>query len=87
MDDYVSSALQVRANQSTQVLVTSADSCFPAAGGMAAVTEASAAYTALGGELHVFEGVWHHGWVLPTREQINGFFCDTLKVRVLCNPY
>ena len=24
------------------------------------------------------EAVWHHGWVLPTREQINGFFCKAL---------
>ena len=70
--------IEVRANQSTQVLVTTADSCFPAAGGMAAVGEAEPAYKALGGDLQVFEGVWHHGWVLPTREQINRFFCDAL---------
>ena len=56
--------IEVRANQSTQVLVTTADSCFPAAGGMAAVGEAEPAYKALGGDLQVFEGVWHHGWVL-----------------------
>lgn len=70
--------IEVRANQSTQVLITTADTCFPAAGGLAAVTEAQPAYTALGGTLHVFEGVWHHGWVLPTREQINAFFCEAL---------
>ena len=46
--------------------------------GMAAVAEAAPAYEALGGSLEVFEGVWHHGWILPTREQINGFFCKSL---------
>jgi len=70
--------IEVRANQSTQVLITTADTCFPAAGGRAAVSEAAPAYRALGGDLQVFEGVWHHGWVLPTREQINGFFCKSL---------
>lgn len=45
--------------------------------GMAAITEATPAYHALGGNLSVFEGVWHHGWVLPTREQINAFFCTS----------
>ena len=53
-------------------------SCFPAAGGMAAIAEAAPAYNALGGTLEVFEGIWHHGWVLPTREQINSFFCKAL---------
>eukprot|EP01046_Picozoa_sp_COSAG06_P048972 COSAG06_NODE_7431_length_2493_cov_1.740141_2_plen_202_part_00 len=53
-------------------------SCFPAAGGMAAIAEAAPAYDALGGTLEVFEGIWHHGWVLPTREQINSFFCKAL---------
>ena len=70
--------IEVRANQSTQVLVTTADTCFPAAGGMAAVAEAAQAYKALGGDLQVYTGIWHHGWVLPTREQINGFFCKAL---------
>ena len=75
--------IEVRANQSTQVLITSADADFPAAGGLAAVAEAQSAYAALGGELHVFEGVWHHGWVLPTREQINAFFCKSLAAGFL----
>lgn len=70
--------IEVRADLETQVLITSADTCFPAAGGMAALAEASPAYDALGGQLHSFVGVWHHGWVLPTREQINRFFCDAL---------
>jgi hypothetical protein len=45
---------------------------------MAAIAEAAPAYDALGGTLEVFEGIWHHGWVLPTREQINSFFCKAL---------
>jgi dienelactone hydrolase len=48
--------LEVRANLSTQVLVTTADTCFPAAGGIAAVAEARGAYTALGGTLDTFTG-------------------------------
>lgn len=35
--------IETRANQSTQVLITTADTCFPAAGGIAAVTEAGPA--------------------------------------------
>ena len=52
---------------------------------MAAVGEARPAYEALGGELDTFIGVWHHGWVLPTRQQIYGYFCKALgatQVRV-----
>ena len=69
---------EVRADRHTQVLVTTADTCFPAAGGLAAIQEAAPAYKALGGSLDTFVGVWHHGWVLPTREQLNGFFCKAL---------
>lgn len=74
-----SDLLEVRANRSTQVLITSADTCFPAAGGRAAVAEATPAYKALGGVLENDEAVWHHGWVLPNRERITQFFCRHLK--------
>jgi len=71
--------IEVRADASTQVLITTADTCFPAAGGMAAISEARPAYEALGGDLNTFTGVWHHGWVLPTRQQIYGYFCKALS--------
>eukprot|EP00041_Stephanoeca_diplocostata_P034185 m.1149971 g.1149971 ORF g.1149971 m.1149971 type:complete len:145 (-) comp24476_c0_seq84:2639-3073(-) len=71
-----SDLIEVRANASTQVLITADDTCFPAAGGWAAVDEARPAYSALGGSLEVYTAVWHHGWVLPTRERISGYFCD-----------
>lgn len=46
--------IEVRGNLSTQVLITTTDVCFPAAGGIAAVTEAQPAYEILGGRLDVF---------------------------------
>eukprot|EP00039_Didymoeca_costata_P002094 m.57479 g.57479 ORF g.57479 m.57479 type:complete len:914 (+) comp11111_c0_seq1:86-2827(+) len=74
-----SDLIEVRGDRSTQVLVTTADTCFPASGGWAAVQEAGAAYASLGGNLTVFTGVWHHGWVQPTREQLYRYICDSLK--------
>lgn len=71
--------IEVRADRATQVLITTGDTCFPAAGGLEAVREARPAYAALGGWLDAFTAVWHHGWVLPTREQISGFFCRALR--------
>jgi hypothetical protein len=29
--------------------------------------------------LQVDEAVWHHGWVLPNRERITRYFCDTFQ--------
>ena len=42
----------------------------------------------IGGTLDVWEGVWHHGWVLPGRERISEFFCKQLaSSSVGCNDY
>lgn len=71
--------VEVRAPLPTQVLVTTDDACFPAAGGREAVAEAGAAFSALNGHLDYHEAVYHHGWVLPNRNNIYAFFCRSLN--------
>ena len=66
----------MRAPKPTQVLLTTQDNCFPYAGGLKAVNEAAAAFTAMGDAdaLDVHTAVYHHGWVTSNREAMYTFF-------------
>ena len=66
----VANGPKVRAPKPTQVLLTTEDNCFPYRGGAAAVREATAAFTALGGTLDVHQSIYHHGWDNENREAL-----------------
>jgi hypothetical protein len=68
--------IEVRAPKPTQVLLTTEDNCFPYSGGVKAVTEAAAAFAAMGdaAALDVSTAVYHHGWCNKNREAMYTFF-------------